>query len=91
MPLPAYDNMDNGGSGWQALSGWMLAPQSAYNDIGASWQVAGANWVDILRWARPIDLTNVQASLSVELTFQSLLMSRQSAAQVQIITTPPTG
>lgn len=62
----------------------MIAPQSAFNDIGYSWQVAGANWVDILRWVRPVDLTGVQSGMSVDLTFQSLLMSRKSVAQVQI-------
>ena len=84
LALPVAASMDDGAPDWQIGSGWVLATQFAYGDQGLGWGVPAANQTDMLRWDRQLDLRTVVPGQAVQLSYQSLLTSTQSTAEVQV-------
>ena len=84
LALPVAASMDDGAPDWRIGSGWVLATQFAYGDQGLGWGVPAANQTDMLRWDRQLDLRTVVPGQAVQLSYQSLLTSTQSTAEVQV-------
>ena len=69
---------------WQAVAGWTLTATAAYGGQGLGWQAIAANQTDTLRWTHGLDLRPILMGQRIELSYQSLLASAQSSAQVQV-------
>jgi len=88
IPLapPITASMDTGAVDWHATSGWTLTSTDAYGSSGLSWQLVTGTTLESLRWNQTIDLSNLEATQSIQLSFVSRLHWVSGTAQVELST-----
>ena len=86
VPLtpPITADMDGGAADWHATSGWTLTSIDALGGSGLSWQLVTGTTPESLLWNETIDLSPLQATQQVQLSFASRLQLASGSAQFEV-------